>query len=122
MKAFVTGGSGFVGRHLIDALVRRGDDVTALVRSRSKAEPLERLGVRTLLGSLEQPEVLARAVPVCDVVYHVAGRTSAPDTISTMRSRACSRLRARLRVRSQLTIRSPERASLLPRRSSNRLL
>jgi len=79
MKAFVTGGSGFVGSHLIDALVRRGDTVTALVRSSSKAEPLERLGVRTLLGSLDQPEVLARAVPACDVVYHVAGRTSAPD-------------------------------------------
>jgi uncharacterized protein YbjT (DUF2867 family) len=33
MKALVTGGTGFVGRHVVDSLRRRGDDVTALVRS-----------------------------------------------------------------------------------------
>ncbi len=37
MKALVTGGTGFVGGHLIDALLRRGDTVTALVRTPAKA-------------------------------------------------------------------------------------
>ena len=40
MKALVTGGTGFVGGHLIEALQRTGDSVTALVRSPNKAAGL----------------------------------------------------------------------------------
>ena len=37
MRALVTGGTGFIGGHLVETLVRRGDEVTALVRSPAKA-------------------------------------------------------------------------------------
>ena len=39
MKAMVTGGTGFVGGHLIDRLLTDGHEVTALVRSPAKGRP-----------------------------------------------------------------------------------
>jgi nucleoside-diphosphate-sugar epimerase len=44
VRAFVTGGTGFIGGHLIRILRERGDDVVALVRSPAKAEALLSLG------------------------------------------------------------------------------
>ncbi|HQR18422.1 MAG TPA: NAD(P)H-binding protein, partial [Gemmatimonadales bacterium] len=77
MRALVTGGTGFVGSHLIDALRRRGDDVTALVRSPAKAAALGRAGVRLVEGDLDALDALRRASEGADVVYHVAGRVAA---------------------------------------------
>lgn len=77
MKALVTGGTGFVGSHLIEALRRRGDDVTALVRSPERAKALAPLGVRLLVGDLHATEALAQAVADQDVIYHVAGLVAA---------------------------------------------
>ena len=50
MKAFVTGGSGFVGRNLIQALVARGDDVCALARSDGSADAVQRVGAIPVRG------------------------------------------------------------------------
>ena len=55
MKALVTGATGFVGSHLAEALRRRGDEVTALARSPSKAAALAPLGVRVVPGDLARP-------------------------------------------------------------------
>ena len=77
MNALVTGATGFVGSHLAEALRRRGDTVTALVRSPAKAAALGPLGVRTVAGALEDAASLARAVEGQDVVYHVAGLVAA---------------------------------------------
>ena len=76
-KALVTGASGFIGMHLVDALVARGDEVTCLVRKSSKVERLQTLGVRLVTGDVTQPESLPDAVAGQDVVYHLAGRTMA---------------------------------------------
>jgi nucleoside-diphosphate-sugar epimerase len=77
MKALVTGATGFVGSHLTEALRRRGDDVTALARSASKAAALAPLGVRVVAGDLHDGAALQRAVEGQDVVYHVAGVVAA---------------------------------------------
>ena len=77
MKALVTGATGFVGSHLVEALRRRGDEVTALARSPSKAAALAPLGVRVVSGDLHDRAALARAVEGQDVVYHVAGVVAA---------------------------------------------
>jgi nucleoside-diphosphate-sugar epimerase len=77
MKSLVTGATGFVGSHLAEALRRRGDEVTALARSASKAAALEPLGVRVVLGDLHDRTALERAVEGQDVVYHVAGVVAA---------------------------------------------
>ena len=85
MKALVTGATGFVGSHLAEALRRRGDDVTALVRSPRKAEALGPLGVRAVAGDLDDAASLARAVEGQDVVFHVAGLVAARSEGEFMR-------------------------------------
>ena len=82
MKALVTGGTGFVGRHLVEHLRAQGDEVTALVRSPQRAEPLAALGARLERGDLHDRAALARAVANQDVVYHVAGAVAAPTEAS----------------------------------------
>ena len=77
MKVLVTGATGFVGSHLVEALRRRADDVTALVRSPAKAGPLTTLGVQLVAGHLADREALDRAVVGRDVVFHVAGVVAA---------------------------------------------
>ena len=79
MKALVTGATGFVGSHLAEALRRRGDEVTALVRSPAKAAALEPLGVRVVAGDLDDAASLQRAVEGQDLVFHVAGLVAARD-------------------------------------------
>jgi nucleoside-diphosphate-sugar epimerase len=77
MKALVTGATGFVGSHLVEALRRRGDEVTVLARSARKAEALQPLGVRVVSGDLRDTAALARAAEGQDEVYHVAGVVAA---------------------------------------------
>ncbi len=76
-KALVTGATGFIGAHLVRALVERGEEITCLVRSSSIVEPLKRYDVRLCVGDLTDAVGLAAAVAGHDIVYHVAGRTRA---------------------------------------------
>jgi nucleoside-diphosphate-sugar epimerase len=85
MKALVTGATGFVGSHLAEALRRRGDEVTALVRSPKKAEALGALGVRVVPGDLDDAGSLARAVEGQEVIFHVAGLVAARNESEFMR-------------------------------------
>lgn len=73
MNAFVTGSTGFVGAHLVQALRARGDHVTALVRSPAKAKALGWTDVRIVQGDLHDARALADGCADADVVYHVAG-------------------------------------------------
>lgn len=77
MKAFVTGGTGFVGSHLVEELQRRGyDEVRALVRSDPRW--LDGLDVVPVRGDLFAEEALREGVRGVDAVFHVAGLTRAP--------------------------------------------
>jgi dihydroflavonol-4-reductase len=77
MRALVTGGTGFVGRHLVEALQRRGDTVTILVRTPAKAEELAGRGLTLAAGSLADPAALRAACEGQDVIYHLAGLVAA---------------------------------------------
>ncbi|MCC7358734.1 MAG: NAD-dependent epimerase/dehydratase family protein [Anaerolineales bacterium] len=74
MRALVTGGTGFLGRHLIAALLAEGDDVTALVRTIDRARALP-LAVRPLAGDVTRPGPLRAALRRVDVLYHAAALT-----------------------------------------------
>lgn len=70
MRVFVTGGSGFVGGHVIEGLVRSGHEVRAMARSDSSASKVAGFGAtpaRCALG-----EVPAAALEGCDAVVHAA--------------------------------------------------
>jgi len=85
MKVLVTGATGFVGSHLVEALRRRHAEVTALVRSTGKAPALESQGVRLVAGDLHDPAALERAAAGQDVIFHVAGLVAAMDEAEFLR-------------------------------------
>jgi nucleoside-diphosphate-sugar epimerase len=72
MRAFVTGGTGFIGGRLVRKLRERGDEVVALVRSPDKALELERLGIELVKGDLTDVEAIRRGVDGVDGVFHGA--------------------------------------------------
>ena len=86
MKAFVTGGTGFVGAHLVQALRARGDQVTCLVRNPAKAHALGWRDVRLVKGDLDDAAALREGCAGAEVIYHVAGRISARDMDEFMRA------------------------------------
>ena len=71
----VTGGTGFVGRHLIDAALSQGH----LVRALTRAPRPPRDGVHWIYGSLEKTQALQQLVAGADAVVHVAGVINAAD-------------------------------------------
>jgi len=72
MKCLVTGGSGFLGGHLVEVLVQRGDQVRVLVRHESKTEHLDHLGVELSHGDLGDRESLKKAARDVELIYHCA--------------------------------------------------
>ncbi len=71
MKAFVTGGTGFVGGHLVKRLIRDGVSVKALVRDLSKVDELKNLGVEIVTGDTTDKASLQGVMRGCDVFYHL---------------------------------------------------
>jgi uncharacterized protein YbjT (DUF2867 family) len=69
----VTGGTGFVGRHLIAALRREGLPVRAVVRRSSKASPIEDLGAEPVEGDIADPASLEAAAKGCERIIHLVG-------------------------------------------------
>jgi dihydroflavonol-4-reductase len=72
-RVFVTGGSGVVGRALVERLLARGDEVVGLARSTGSASTLESLGASVVRGELVDENALAEAMAGCSLTYNVAG-------------------------------------------------
>jgi dihydroflavonol-4-reductase len=68
----VTGGTGFVGTHVVRALLARGRAVRCLVRPRSRRANLEALSVEIAEGDVTDPPSLARAMAGIATLYHCA--------------------------------------------------
>ncbi len=77
MKALITGGTGFLGRHLVERLALEGDEVWVLGRSGQSVADLRGLGVHPVPGDLRHWPSLAKAVEGKDVVFHCAGKVEA---------------------------------------------
>ncbi len=76
MLSLVTGATGLIGSHLVDALVLRGERVRALVRPTSNARRLRELGVEIHIGTLRDNATLMAAAKGVDRVYHCAALVS----------------------------------------------
>jgi len=72
MKAFITGGTGFIGRHLIDFLSAHDAEIFALVRDPRKAVEFAGRKIRILKGDLFSLPSLPAGI---DIVFHLAGKT-----------------------------------------------
>jgi nucleoside-diphosphate-sugar epimerase len=87
MRVFLTGATGYIGGAVLDALVRGGHDVTALVRDGQKARRVARRGARPVVGNLGEPESYVAAAEAQDGYVHAAydaasGRGPAVDRIA----------------------------------------
>ncbi len=70
---FLTGATGFLGRHLLPLLLRAGYPVRALVRPGSASRLAPRPGLEVVLGDLLTPATYAPALQGCQGVIHAAG-------------------------------------------------
>ncbi len=87
MATLVTGATGFLGRHLIDALLARGDRVRALVRSQTDAADLATLPIEIARGDVMQPDTIEAAMCGVARVYHTAAMVDIGSSIDHGMSR-----------------------------------
>ena len=81
MRCLVTGGCGFIGSHLVDALVTRGDEVVVLDDlSAGSAENLNR-NARLIKGSILDTVTVESAIKGADCVFHLAARVGIPLSV-----------------------------------------
>jgi uncharacterized protein YbjT (DUF2867 family) len=72
MRIFPTGATGYIGAAVLDALVRGGHDVTALVRDNEKARQVAKRGAHPVVGNLADPESFRTSADAQDGYVHAA--------------------------------------------------
>lgn len=72
MHVFLLGGTGFIGRHVLQRLIEGGHEVIGLARSEASAERLAAAGAVPLLGDLRTPRAWVGKLPPVDAVIHAA--------------------------------------------------
>ncbi len=73
MKVFVTGGTGYIGQHVVRRLLNRGYDVVGLARSEKSAIALNVLGAQVAFGDILDRESMRDSMIGSDIVIHLAG-------------------------------------------------
>jgi uncharacterized protein YbjT (DUF2867 family) len=78
VRVLVTGGTGFIGSHLVEALLAHGHEVRCLVRDTRRPGWISGFPSVTIAqGGMDEPPSLAESVRGVDQVYHLAGLTRA---------------------------------------------
>jgi UDP-glucose 4-epimerase len=83
VRVLVTGGAGFLGSHLVDALVARGDDVVVIDNlKRGSRACLPARGVTVLEGDIRDASAVASAAARAEVVFHLAAQSNVLGAMS----------------------------------------
>lgn len=77
MQVLVTGGTGFIGSHLVENLIQRGHKVKCLIRKKGDLKWLKNLPIEISYGDCVDPSSLVKAVSSVDMIFHIAGITKA---------------------------------------------
>lgn len=72
MKVFITGVNGYIGGTIADLLLKKGHEVTGLIRNGAHAAPLKALGINTITGTIDNAPLLHAAATAADAVIHTA--------------------------------------------------
>jgi len=87
-RVLVTGATGFIGGHLTEALTRNGKDTRCLVRPSSDTERLSEIGATLVEGDVTDAGGLEDAVANVDLVFHLAGLTTALNKAAMYKTNA----------------------------------
>jgi dihydroflavonol-4-reductase len=105
-RVFVTGGTGVIGRAVVERLLRGDRQVIALARSDAAGRALAARGATPVAGDVLDREALRRGMEGCEVVFHVAGvnalcpsRADALVTVNVHGARAVAEAAAHAGVR-----------------------
>lgn len=79
-KVLVTGAGGFIGSHLVEALLAKGYEVVCLVKPGENTRWIKDLDVTLVYGDLSQKDALVEAVKSVSYVYHLAAKMGGADT------------------------------------------
>ena len=71
-KIFVTGGTGFIGSHVVKKLIARNYSITCLVRSKEKGKSLSALGATLHEGDITDKDSMREGMQGHDAVFHIA--------------------------------------------------
>jgi nucleoside-diphosphate-sugar epimerase len=72
MRIFLTGATGYIGAAVLEALIRGGHDVTALVRDNEKARRVAKRGAHPIVGNLAEPDSFKSSADAQDGYVHAA--------------------------------------------------
>ncbi|MCA1610589.1 MAG: complex I NDUFA9 subunit family protein [Thermoanaerobaculia bacterium] len=100
MKVLVTGGTGFVGTHLVNALVRRGHSVAVLARDAGATRNRYNRPVETVAGNVLDPASLTAAMAGREAVIHLVGiiHEQGQQTFDRMHREAAGNVAAAMRA------------------------
>ena len=82
MKIFVTGATGYIGGSVAQRLIASGHQVVGLVRSAESIPLLKDRGIASVLGSLDDPEIITKAAQEADAVIHAASADHAGAVVT----------------------------------------
>jgi len=83
MKIFVTGATGYIGGSVAERLIASGHHVVGLVRSAQSIPLLEDRGIESVLGNLDDPEIITKTAHEADAVIHAASADH-PGSVVTL--------------------------------------
>jgi nucleoside-diphosphate-sugar epimerase len=72
MKVFITGATGYIGGSVAERLIASGHHVVGLARSAESIPLLKERGIKSVLGNLDESEILTNAAQEADAVIHAA--------------------------------------------------